>query len=329
MKILVIRRDNIGDLVCTTPMLSALRQHFPQAWIGILVNAYNAEVLYGNPDLDEVFVYRKAKHRAAGSSKWRIWLETARLMLRLRRRGIDLAIVASPGGERYARMVGARRIIRDKPGQPAHEVERCCALLAPLGLPLAPGPLTLRPQPRVVQRLQLAWAAFPLKPGPVLGIHVSSRKATQRWPAEAFAELIRRVLESGQIGRVLLFWSPGAAHHPLHPGDDEKAAAILAACAGLPVLPVVTGALAELVAGLSLADLVFCSDGGAMHIAAGLGKPIVCMFGDSPPAQWHPWGVPHVVLQTPARVVSAITVPEAQQAITQLLPLAGRAGSQP
>ena len=30
-KILVIRRDNIGDLVCTTPLISALRRRFPEA----------------------------------------------------------------------------------------------------------------------------------------------------------------------------------------------------------------------------------------------------------------------------------------------------------
>ena len=63
-KILVIRRDNIGDLVCTTPLIVALRQRFPQAWLGAWVNSYNAPVLDGNPDLDQVFVYTKGKHRA-------------------------------------------------------------------------------------------------------------------------------------------------------------------------------------------------------------------------------------------------------------------------
>ena len=67
-RILVIRRDNIGDLVCTTPLLAALRRRFPAAWIGALVNSYNATVLDRNPDLDEVFVYRKLKHLGPGES---------------------------------------------------------------------------------------------------------------------------------------------------------------------------------------------------------------------------------------------------------------------
>ena len=62
MKILIIRRDNIGDLACTTPAIAVLRQHFPEAEIGALVNSYNAEVLRGNPNVDHVFVYQKLKH---------------------------------------------------------------------------------------------------------------------------------------------------------------------------------------------------------------------------------------------------------------------------
>jgi ADP-heptose:LPS heptosyltransferase len=67
--ILVVRRDNIGDLVCTTPLFSALRRRYPQAWIGALVNSYNAPVLDRNPDLDGVVVYTKLKHLEPGDSR--------------------------------------------------------------------------------------------------------------------------------------------------------------------------------------------------------------------------------------------------------------------
>jgi ADP-heptose:LPS heptosyltransferase len=39
------------------------------------------------------------------------------------------------------------------------------------------------------------------------------------------------------------------------------------------------------------------ADGGAMHIAAALNRPIIALFGDSNPLKWRPWGVPHIVLQ--------------------------------
>ena len=65
-RILIIRRDNIGDLACTTPLLEGLRAQLPGAWLGALVTTYNAEVLAGNRALDEVFVYEKLKHRTGG-----------------------------------------------------------------------------------------------------------------------------------------------------------------------------------------------------------------------------------------------------------------------
>ena len=65
-RILILRRDNIGDLVCTTPLLEALRAQLPGAWLAALVTTYNAEVLKGNPALDAIFVYEKLKHRTGG-----------------------------------------------------------------------------------------------------------------------------------------------------------------------------------------------------------------------------------------------------------------------
>ena len=56
-----------------------------------------------------------------------------------------------------------------------------------------------------------------------------------------------------------------------------------------------------MIAALSLAGRVICPDGGAMHLAAGLGKPIVALFGDSPVERWRPWGVPHRIVQPASR----------------------------
>ena len=60
---LVIRRDNIGDLVCTLPLIVALRKRHPKARIEALVNSYNRDVLQGHPALDAVHAYTKGKHR--------------------------------------------------------------------------------------------------------------------------------------------------------------------------------------------------------------------------------------------------------------------------
>jgi ADP-heptose:LPS heptosyltransferase len=102
----------------------------------------------------------------------------------------------------------------------------------------------------------------------------------------------------------------------MHPGDDGKAARILASLNGLPVFPCPTANIPDLVATVSLADQMICSDGGAMHVAAALDKPILCFFGHSNIKEWHPWHVPHVLLQPESKVVADISVCEALTAFT-------------
>jgi ADP-heptose:LPS heptosyltransferase len=327
MKILVIRRDNIGDLVCTTPLLRALRLRFPEAWIGALTNSYNAPVLQNNPDLDELFAYRKAKHRAPGESALAVYLETAALLWHLRRLRIDDVILAAPGAQpsaqRLARLVGPRRILGGRDSAAAHEVEKVFAVLGAYGIGGPPPACTVNPDAAAAAALQAGlpatWRARRL-----IGVHISARKPSQRWPAQRFASLIRSLHDRCDAA-FLLFWSPGAADNRLHPGDDDKAQQIQAACRDLPLLAMPTDRLGDLVAGLSLADHVICSDGGAMHIAAGLGKPIVCLFGQSDPSRWCPWGVPHVALQKESREVRDITADEAAVAYSMLMRKIGSA----
>ncbi len=328
-RILVIRRDNIGDLVCTTPMFSALRRHFPSAHIAALVNSYNAPVLLGNTDVSEVCVYQKAKHRSIGESRLGVWWRTWRQIRNLRRKHFDVAIVATPARQpealKFARWVKARRIIAyglatDGIDDPLtvenlvglHETEAVMRLLQPMGIREAPGSMTVLPQSEMAALIEV-----PAGDGPLVGLHISARKPSQRWPVEYFAELAR-ALHAEQGARFLVFWSPGGDEHPQHPGDDAKAERLMCLCADLPLRLCPTNRLDELIAGLSRCDRVICSDGGGMHLAAGLGKPLLCFFGSSDAKRWFPWGVPHRLLQPPSQNVQDIGVNEVLAALTDL-----------
>ncbi len=322
-KILIIRRDNIGDLVCTTPMIRMLRQRYPDAWIAALVTRYNAEVLAGNPDLDAVFAYQKAKHRGPGDSRPAIYWQRLTQIVALRRVRIDLVILPAsgpqPSAQRLARWIGAPRVLtqgESPPGEPLHAVEQCAALLGQLGIAGEPPALVLAPDLAATAALRerVATAA---SNGLLLGIHISARKPSQRWPVERFAMLMSE-LHRRSGARFLLLWSPGDEDNPLHPGDDQKARRIVEATPGIPVLAYPTHTLRDLIAALSVTDAVICSDGGAMHLAAGLRKPIVCFFGRSDPRVWRPWGVPHVVLQPPSREVTDVAVGEVVAALDAL-----------
>ncbi|MBU1236411.1 MAG: glycosyltransferase family 9 protein [Gammaproteobacteria bacterium] len=316
MRLLVIRRDNIGDLLCTTPLVTALRQRYPGAWIGVLTNSYAAPALAGNPDIDDILVYEKGKHLPTVRARLVALACRIGLIFRLRRLRIDIALLPASGSqlsaERFAALSGAARVIRadDAPAAGPHEAEMSFRCAAQLGIDGPPPAMTLARPPATE-------VALPAGTGPLIGLHISARKVPQRWPVARFAELAHRLhAEAG--ARFLLFWAPGAADDPMHPGDDDKAADLAARMDGLPFAAMPTHRLEELIAGLSLCDTVICSDGGAMHIAAALGKPIVCFFGNSDAARWRPWGVRHELLQPESHDVTDVGVEEALLAYRKL-----------
>lgn len=338
-KILVVRRDNIGDLVCTLPLIAALRRKFPEARLDVLVNSYCAAVLAGNPDIDHLYVYTKAKHRESGQSAWGVYWERLKTTLALRLSGYDYAVLANvsclPRPIRWARQVGAKHIVGfveagnslaeqidhpvPLPGHDRHEVERLIALMQPFGGCEPIPPMHLFAQPTMVAWARRELAAQDIRgEAGLVGFHISARLESQRWPAQRYVELAH-ALNRVQPQPIALFWSPGKSDNPSHPGDDEKAEEILAACRDLPMATLRTEKLDELIAGLACVDSLVCSDGGAMHVAAALGKPIICLFGESNAASWHPWGVAHTVLQPESRQVADISAESVFAAYIELL----------
>jgi len=326
VKILVIRRDNIGDLILTTPLIHALRGRFPQAWIGALVNSYNARVLEANPDLDEVLVYTKAKHRGSASALSAYW-STLSLILKLRKLRVDYAILASPAAsskaQMFARRINARTIVgfgdcatpefalKANPSGTLHEVEEVFRIAPFFDIHSTPPNTAVFVDARdLTAARDLIMTGLPAKKI-LIGVHISARKPQQRWPAERFIEFLRQLHERQPDLAFVLFWSPGESDNPTHPGDDAKAHLILNLLGTFPIVPFPTDTLSKLFAGLAACDQVVCSDGGAMHVAAALGKPILCFFGNSEVRQWHPWGVRYQLLQPTSKDVSDISVDQA------------------
>jgi ADP-heptose:LPS heptosyltransferase len=342
-KILVIRRDNVGDMVLTTPLLAALRARLPDATIDVLSNSYAAPVLAGNTDVDAVHVYTKSHHRQEGQSRLGVYLGRARTVLELRAQRYDSIVLAKLPAEprplAFARIIGATEIvglvkpgdaprrglthaIRWDPSRRAHMVEALMQLGEHFGIHASGGPVTVHPQPRA-RAAALAGLAPVVSPGtPLVALNLSARKVKQRWPVERFIAL-GRALHERYGCTFMLVWSPGASDNPRHPGDDAKAAEVLAGLAGVPVVALRTVQLAELIAALSLAQAMITADGGAMHLGAACGLPVVALFGNSEPALWHPWRVPHEILQHPARDVGLIGVAEVLAAWDRLAVHAG------
>ena len=300
-RVLVVRRDNIGDLVCTLPVFEGIRHRYPNAHIGALVNSYNAPLLDGNPHIDRVHVYTKSKHRPDGGMRALV-RDRLGLVGGLRKERYRTVLHAGsrPRSEMRAltRLAGISEQILDQgTNRPLHEVERVYGLLRTLDI-LGPPPaphLPLAPQAVMDARETLAARGYER----AIGLHISAREDENRWPLDHFAALIRE--GAGRGHRFVVFWSPGEASRAEHPGDDARARELLDRCRDLPALGYPTRDLLSLAAGLSAVRVLVGSDGGHVHIAAAVGTPVVGLYCNHKVIQWRPWGAGHMVLQA-ARV---------------------------
>lgn len=333
-KIIFIRRDNIGDLVCTTPAIRAVRERFPRARLSILVNTYNAEVIARHPHIDKVYIFQKPKH-ALERHKLAVLWENFRLFRQIRRERYDVAIGCGMYNRtlsHYTFFTGARKRIgycREGRGrffynvpleearEPEHEVVKVFKLLNPLGITGEPGDLFLRPDAGEVEK----FAAFLStrrrnRTKPLLALAISARIVNNRWPVANFAALIQEILARGWA-EVLLLWAPGSETSPTYPGDDESAAEIVNLFQDV-ILAYPTPSLSALIAALFGCDLAVTLDTGSLHIAAAAKKPVVALMNPAKAVTWHPWRTPSQVLVSPGKVED-IRVDEVLAAVVNLL----------
>ncbi|HTI17796.1 MAG TPA: lipopolysaccharide heptosyltransferase family protein, partial [Trinickia sp.] len=113
-RILVVRIDFLGDMVCTTPLLRRLKERWPGAEIHVLANKYNRAVLEGNPDVSVVhtYVYSKQFERNPRPGKINAIRDRLSLILRLRKQKFDLLVIPNGGMHKnsiqFARLLNAK-----------------------------------------------------------------------------------------------------------------------------------------------------------------------------------------------------------------------------
>jgi heptosyltransferase-3 len=289
LNILIIRRDNIGDLLCTTPLLRALKDQLKVDRLDVVTNAYVAPVLKGSYFIDELYIYHKLKH--GNISFFKVIYERLKLIFNLRQHHYDFILAFDARAlklSRYLRKTKVLTPIIDWTNQT--EVERAWELGQRIGLKGLPGPLTLP--------LHLYDPSSGIKNNQTLGIHISARRIKQQYPITEWAILIRTLHDIDPKLNFHIFWSPGDHQNPMHPGDDEKADTLKNTLKNLPIQFISTPTLESLIEGLQRCGSMIMADGGAMHITASLNRPIIALFGDSNSKRWRPWGAPYTIMQS-------------------------------
>lgn len=333
-KILFIRRDNIGDLICTTPAIHAVRKTYPEAKIGILVNSYNAEAIMNNPDIDEIYIYKKAKH-VPEKNKLSVWMNNVKILMKIRKEKYDVAIACGsyfPRLARYTYITGARIRIGYCPEnkrfsfythpitqyfQNIHETIKTFNLLKPIGITDMPGDLIIYPDKTEQKKFEFFKNNnFKDINKPIVAISISARIKKNRWSKEKFIKLIEKLIAQN-ICNILLLWAPGSVNNLMFPGDDEIAESIIQHFDG-KVVSYYTPKVSTLIAAISLSDIVLTLDTGSLHIASALKKSTVALMTKAKSYCWYPWKTKNIVITAEERV-ETIDVTTVYQAVQKML----------
>jgi ADP-heptose:LPS heptosyltransferase len=291
-RIAVIQALGLGDFLCTTPALRALRDRFPGASLTFVGSPWAEEAIRRSPLIDRYLPFPGWP----GIAEWPV--DDGRLdafLATARAHDFDLAIqmhgsgVASNG---FLGALGARTTLGYRPGEepddrlghslPWVEDEpeplRWLSLVALVGAEPAPTRPEFQVLPPDEERATMLLEAFDRRGGPLVALHAGAKDPARRWPAERFSLLARRlVVEQG--ARIVLTGGPG---------DRELTVSIVAEVGGNVLDLAGQTDLGTLAALLARCDLLVTNDTGVSHLAAATATPSVVLFGPAHPARWTP-----------------------------------------
>ncbi len=304
-KILIVRLSAIGDVIFSTCILPGLRKRYPQAKIVWLAEALGKEVLGEHPLIDEIWELPRRKWTKGwkNGQKSEVLREIRAFRRRLRNEKFDLAIDMQGlfKSAIWAWMSGARRrvslegregsrwLMHETVHDPVAVGGRICrdykVLCDHLGLPEDVFAMSLHPKPAEMQKARQRYRDADPDRLPVLLFPFTTRPQ-KHWFDEHWAQLAEAIYQAGNYS----VWIMGG------PGDTEHAMRI-ASGASVPI-HLVVGPQTDLQEKLGLvaqAHACVGVDTGLTHMAYGLKRPTVALFGSTFPYGETP-GVPGVVL---------------------------------
>jgi predicted lipopolysaccharide heptosyltransferase III len=290
-RILVIKLRYLGDVLLATPVLRALRERFPKAYLAAAVNRGTEDLLRWNPDVDEVLVIER-----------RGLARQLRVLGEVRRRRFDCVIDLTDGdraallsfisgapvrigfnaehrwrGWLYTTVVEPRPLA-------VHRIERNLEALRPLGIEATGRNPVLYLSPQVeaeAARLleNVAGRSLFESEERLIMFQPGARYWFKAWPLDRYAELANRLTA---LGYQILIGG--------HAQERRLAEEIASRAQGRLLVLAGQTTILEHAALLKRCALWVGSDNGPMHMAAALGVPVVALFGPSNPAEWGPRG---------------------------------------
>ncbi len=322
-RLLIVRLSAMGDVIHTLPAVQALRQAFPQAFIGWLIEERWAELLCApgsprrgprsslRPLVDEVHsVNLKAWGKSALSvstvqrvaTVWNDVREThydaavdlqgaMRSAVLARWSGARVVYGAAEPREAPASLWYARKVV----AHGRHVVEQNLSIAEALvehrvKLP----PIELPHDPRAEKLIERRLAEHGI--GEFAILNPGAGWGAKRWPAERYGEVARKLAGLGV--RSIVNYGPG---------EEELVRAVEATSGGTAQAMNCTStrcSITELIALTRRARLFIGGDTGPLHLAAALRVPVVAIFGPTDPARNGPYGTRSIVVRSAESVTS-------------------------
>jgi heptosyltransferase-1 len=317
-RLLIVRLSAMGDVIHTLPAAQALREAFPNAMIGWLIEERWAELLCapGTPRRGPRSAQRPLADwiHPVNLTGWRklpfaistlqqiakVWndVRSARYDIAVDLQGaMRSAMLArwsgagtvygasepreSPASLWYTRKVIARRV---------HVVEQNLSVAEAVAgkrmrVPRVEFPRDVQAERRIGQQLarEVIKEFAILNPGAGWG--------AKRWPAERYGRVARALADNG-VNAILNYG----------PGEEKLAREAEAASEGTarPMQCSIT----ELIALTRRARLFIGGDTGPLHLAAALQVPVVAIFGPTDPARNGPYRTQCIILRNPASLTT-------------------------
>jgi heptosyltransferase-1 len=320
-RLLIVRLGAMGDVIHTLPAVHALREAFPQAHIGWLIEERWAELLCApgsprrggrsalRPLVDEVHavnlkVWQKSLFSISTLQRVAtIWNDVrdahydAAVDLQGAMRSAVLARLSGAGvvygtaepRESPASLWYTRKVVARGRHVIAQNVSVAEALREHRG---ERSPDISRDFPRDSQAeasIERRLAGYGV--GDFAILNPGAGWGAKRWPAERYGEVARKLADRGV--RSILNYGPG---------EEELVQSAVAASRGTATAMSCT--ITELIALTRRARLFIGSDTGPLHLAAALRVPVVAIYGPTDPARNGPYGTHGVVLRSPGSVTS-------------------------
>jgi heptosyltransferase-2 len=306
IKRVVVRGTNwVGDSLMTIPALRALRRVLPDAHITLVIRPGTKGIFSEAHFIDELLVYDR-KTAFSVLPQVREWKRREFDLAVLFQNAFEAALIPFLAGVplRLGYATEARQALLTHPlplpdwRASRHEVFYYLYLITALEQMLFGRSTVCEAEPdasiqiseaRKAQAAELLCAYGVSENDVIVAICPGSiNSRAKRWPAEAYASLADRLIESKR--RVLLIGSKD---------ETEVSEDVTRRMRQQPIVLTGKTTLDQITAVLDRADLIVTNDTGPAHLGAALRRPTIVIFGPTNPLTTRPFAPEAIVLRHP------------------------------